>query len=108
MKYRLVMTEEAEKDIIDIWSYIMINDCIENADYVVESLEEAIGSLEKIPQKGHVPPELERVSVFSYLEIHFKPYRIIYQIVGSAVFIYCVIDGRRDIYKILERRLLKF
>jgi len=108
MKYRLLMTEEAEKDIIDIWSYIMINDCIDNADYVVDGLEGAIGSLEKIPQKGHVPPELERISVFNYLEIHFKPYRIIYQIAGSAVFIYCVIDGRRDIHKILERRLLKF
>jgi toxin ParE1/3/4 len=108
MKYKVLITEEAEKDIVDIWSYIMINDCIENADYVVDSLEGAIGSLWKIPQKGHVLPELERISVFNYLEIHFKPYRIIYQIDGSAVYIYCVIDGRRDIHKILERRLLKF
>ena len=108
MKYKVLITEEAEKDIVDIWSYIMINDCIENADYVVDSLEEAIGSLGKIPQKGHVLPELERISVFSYLEIHFKPYRIIYQIDGNSVYIYCVIDGRRDIHKILERRLLKF
>ena len=108
MKYILQMTEEAEKDIIDIWTYIMINDCIENADYVFDSLEDAISSLERIPQRGHVPPELERIFVFNYLEIHFKPYRIIYQIADSAVFIYFVIDGRRDIHKILERRLLKF
>lgn len=108
MKYRLLITEEAEKDIVDIWSYIMLNDCIGNADYVLAGLEETIGSLEKIPQKGHVPPELERISVFNYLEIHFKPYRIIYQIADKSVFVYCVIDGRRDIHRILERRLLKF
>ncbi len=107
MKFRLLITEEAEKDIVDIWSYIMINDCIENADCVVDGLEDAIRSLEKIPQKGHLPPELERISVFNYLEIHFKPYRIIYQISDGSVSIYCVIDGRRDIHKILERRLLK-
>ena len=37
----------------------------------------------------------------------FKPYRIIYQIVGRKVFIHCVLDGRRNLQDILERRLLR-
>jgi hypothetical protein len=46
------------------------------------------------------------VSVYD-LEIHFKPYRIIYQIVGRTVFVHCVLDGRRAVQEMLERRLLR-
>jgi toxin ParE1/3/4 len=52
-------------------------------------------------------PELERIGVCGYREIHFKPYRIIYQIAGQKVFIHCVLDGRRAMQEILERRLLR-
>lgn len=107
MKYQIFITGEAEKDITEIWSYIALNDCFESADYVLNGIEGAISSLEKMPRRGHLPPELERISVFSYLQVHFKPYRIIYQISDDSIFIYCVIDGRRDVQDILSRRLLK-
>ena len=42
-----------------------------------------------------------------YREVHFKPYRIIYEIVGRKVFIHCVLDGRRAVQELLERRLLR-
>jgi toxin ParE1/3/4 len=45
--------------------------------------------------------------VREYREIHFKPYRIIYQIVGRKVFIHCVLDGRRALQEVLEHRLLR-
>ena len=58
-------------------------------------------------KRGHVPPELDRMSVRDYLEIHYKPYRIIYQIFGNKVFIHCVLDGRRDMEDLLQRRLIR-
>jgi toxin ParE1/3/4 len=42
-----------------------------------------------------------------FREIHFKPYRIIYQIVESDVYIHAVLDGRRDLQELLEIRLLR-
>ena len=60
-----------------------------------------------MPGRGHVPPELERIGVRGYLEIHFKPYRIFYQIAGRKVFVHCVLDGRRALQEVLERRLLR-
>jgi toxin ParE1/3/4 len=107
MRHEILVTEEAEKDILDIWSHIALNDCLKSADYVLKGIGKAISSLEKMPQRGHLPPELERISVFNYLEVHYKPYRIIYQISGASVFIYCVMDGRRDVQSVLSRRLLK-
>ena len=57
--------------------------------------------------RGHIPPELERVGVYEYREIYFKPYRIIYQIVESDVYIHCVLDSRRDLEDLLQERLLR-
>ena len=31
----------------------------------------------------------------------------IYQIEGQTVFVHCVLDGRRDLQELLERRLLR-
>lgn len=53
------------------------------------------------------PPELERIGVTDYREVHFKPYRLIYQIIGKKVFVHCVLDWRRDSQELLERRLLR-
>ncbi len=33
-------------------------------------------------------------------------YRVIYQVSGSNVYVFCVLDGRRDIASILDRRIL--
>ena len=42
-----------------------------------------------------------------YREMHHKPWRMIYRILGSDVVIYCVAAGRRDMQSFLERRLLR-
>ncbi len=54
-----------------------------------------------------MPPELERVGVSRYREVHYKRYRIIYEVLGKTVYVHCVFDGRRDLQAVLERRLLR-
>ncbi len=107
MKYKVVVLSDAEKDILDIYQYILIYDSPNNANYVFEKIEEACLNLEELPERGHLPPELDRIGVTTYREIHFKPYRIIYEIDRKMVFIHCVLDGRRDLQQLLERRLLR-
>ena len=107
MKHPVVILKEAEDDLFDIYRYIFTNDSPSSADYVLDCLEELILKLEQFPSRGHIPPELERVGMDGYLEVHFKPYRVIYEIDGKKVFIHCVLDGRRDLQTLLERRLLR-
>ena len=64
-------------------------------------------SLADNPERGRIPPELERIGVYEYLEIHVKAYRIIYQIIDNDVFIHCILDGRRDLLELLEYRILR-
>ncbi len=107
MKHQVHVITEAEKDIFDIYKYVLRVDGRERADYVLVKLHETCQSLAQIPGRGHIPPELERVGVRGFREIHFKPYRIIYQITDRKILIHCVLDGRRSLQEILERRLLR-
>jgi toxin ParE1/3/4 len=105
--YRVLVVVEAEEDIFDIYRYVLRADGRGRADHVLQKLQETCQSLAEIPGRGHNPPELECIGVRDYREVHFKPYRIIYQIVGRKVFVHCVLDGRRALQEVLERRLLR-
>ena len=102
-----MLIQDAEDDVLDIYDYILRNDSPERAQYVFSKLFDACITLEQTPNRGHIPPELERIGVTGFREIHFKPYRIIYEIEGKTVFIHCILDGRRDMEDLLERRLLR-
>lgn len=107
MAHSVRLTAEAEADLLDIWRYIAETDAVENADALLDRLEEACVSLAALPDKGHVPKELRRIDVLDFREIHFKPYRIIYESGRSSALIHAILDGRRDMDFILRRRLLR-
>jgi toxin ParE1/3/4 len=107
MMHRVHITEEAEKDLLDLWSYVAASDDAGKADALLDHLEEVCGNLAHSPDRGHIPPEMERLGIEAYREIHHKPYRVIYEVVGRDVFVYAVVDGRRDLQAFLERRLLR-
>lgn len=107
MRYRVSLVESAERDLFELHLYVESNDSPERADALLDRLERAVASLEKMPERGHFPPELERIGIREYREIHFKPYRILYTIDGDVVTVHCILDGRRDMQSLLEHRLLR-
>ena len=46
------------------------------------------------------------LGIKEYRQTAFKPYRVIYRVIGSQVIIYLIIDGRRDMQSALSRRFL--
>jgi toxin ParE1/3/4 len=101
------LIEDAEKDILELYRFIAESDSAEKADYVYKNIRDVCLSPDEFANRGHYPPELERIGLTQYREIHFKPYRIIYQVLDTDVFIHCVLDERRDLQAVLERRLLR-
>lgn len=107
MKFKVLILKEAEDDIFELYMYILHHDSQESAEYVFRHIREKIESLGSLPNRGHCSPELDRVGAHGYLEIHFKPYRILYEVSEERVFVHAVIDGRRDIQDFLEKRLFR-
>ena len=106
-KYKVVVDPQAKLDLKEIFIFVAINDSIQSANKLLDTLEATCYKLEKYPDRGHIPPELNQTGIKNYLEIHFKPYRIIYEIEGKVVYVHSVIDGRRNIQEILNNRILR-
>lgn len=64
MKFAVHLIEDAEKDLLDIYRYVTLNDSVEQADRLLDHIEEVIHKLETFPDRGHILPELERIGVY--------------------------------------------
>ena len=47
------------------------------------------------------------MGIREFREVFFKPYRIIYKVVGKNVYVLLIADGRCDLQTLLQRRLLE-
>jgi toxin ParE1/3/4 len=107
MSFEVLILPEAERDLAERYLYVAGHDSRGHADKLLDTLEQTCTMLCMNPETGHAVPELDRVYVPGFREIHFKPWRILYQVTGERVFVHAVLDGRRDLQELLERRLLR-
>jgi toxin ParE1/3/4 len=106
MRYEVLLTEDAEQDLEDLYAYIAKFDSPKNADYVLERLLDVAESLATAPERGSQPKELRSLGIQEYHQVFFKPYRVIYRVLDKNVVVYVIADGRRDMQSLLSRRLL--
>jgi toxin ParE1/3/4 len=106
-RYRVRIVRESEEDLAELVDYIAQHDSVERANYVLERLMAVCERLEQHPERGHFLPELRSLGIKTFREVHLKPYRIIYEVIGREVFVLLIVDGRRSLRAILERQLLR-
>jgi len=104
--YEVRYLASARKDLYDLLHFLVEKESPARASDVLNQIRKLCDDLQSMPQRGHVPPELEEVGSKRFLELHFKPYRIIYQVSDPIVYIHIVCDGRRDMQSLLRTRLL--
>jgi toxin ParE1/3/4 len=107
MPFVVLLTDDAARDLEEIYDYIDANDTPGKADHVLDGIVNAFNSLADMPNRGAYPKELLAVGLRDYREILFKPYRIIYRVVDATVYVLLIADGRRDMQTLLQRRLLQ-
>jgi len=105
-RYETILTEDAERDISEIFDYIAEHDSLGAANHVLDRGERAIDDLSSFPERGSFPKELIALGIRDYRQVLFGPYRLIYRVIGTSVYIYLIVDGRRDMQSLLARRLL--
>lgn len=94
--FEVLLTDGAERDLENLFDYIAEHDSRRNAEYVLDELMAVADSLRTHPERGTYPRELQALGMREYRQLYFKPYRVIYRIVGEGVYIYLIADGRRD------------
>jgi len=107
MSNRVFLTDDAAGDLEGLYEYIFGHGGAEQADYVLDRIEAALESLTANPNRGTWPNELLDLGIREYREVFFKPYRIIYRVIDENVYVVLIVDGRRDLQSLLQRRLLQ-
>jgi toxin ParE1/3/4 len=106
MRYQVLVTEDARRDIEELHNHIARFDSLAKADHVLDRLVEVAESLTTSPERGSFPKELLALGIREYRQVFFKPFRVIYRVTGHSVLIYLIADGRRNMHTLLARRLL--
>jgi len=102
----VLLTDDAARDLNELYDYIAVHDSPQKADYVLDKIGETFSTLSKFPERGAYPKELLKLGIREYREIFFKPYRIIFRVMEKKVYVLLIADGRRDMQLLLQRRLL--
>lgn len=106
-RYEVLLTGDAESDLEEILEYIAEHDSPDAANHVLDRVEKALANLSTFPERGSFPKELLALGIRDYRQVFFKPYRVIYRTIETRVYIYLIVDGRRDMQALLARRLLE-
>ena len=101
---QIIWTEPALQDLNDIAEYIAL-DKVSAAKKLVQKVFFSVERLERFPESGRMPPELESSR---YLEVVVNPCRVFYRIEQDKVYILYVMRSERMLRNyLLEQRSIK-
>jgi len=104
--YEVLLTARAERDLEELYDYLFVHDSPAGANRALDGIQTAFGRLSNLPARGSYPRELIALGIREYRQVFFKPYRIVYRMIGDRVYVLLIADGRRDMQTLLQRRLL--
>ena len=105
-KYLVVWSESAALDLKSIVSFIAV-DCVQNAREAFAKIKKECQLLERFPDLGKIPVELEALQIGGYRELSINPWRIFYRKQANQIVILAVVDSRRDLEDALWNRLMR-
>ncbi|NLV25108.1 MAG: type II toxin-antitoxin system RelE/ParE family toxin [Deltaproteobacteria bacterium] len=105
-RYRAEWAAVAQQDLKQIIDHIAM-DSPGNALTIFQEIREKAANLHLFPDRGRVVPELQDQGIHLYRELIITPWRIIYRISDTAVFVLSIINSRRNVEDILLDRLLR-
>ena len=105
-KYQVTWAAVAKSDLKQIIEYIAI-DSPGNAPQILKKIKQKASDLYAMPDRGGIVPELKDQGIHTYRELIIAPWRIIYRISDTTVFVLSVIDSRRNVEDILLDRFVK-
>jgi toxin ParE1/3/4 len=107
MRHDVLLTAGAERDLAAIHDHLLEVEGEAAAEHVLKRLLKVVEDLAELPERGTFPKELIALGIREYRQVYFKPYRLVYRLIGPRVYVVLITDGRRDMQRVLARRLLE-
>ncbi len=104
--FRVIWAKSAVQDIEEIIDYIA-QDSPLTARKLFTQIKERVETLASSPYRGRYVPELQKQGILIYRELIIPPWRVMYRVTESNVYILTIIDSRRNVEDILLEKLIK-
>jgi len=106
-QYQVTWAAVAQRDLKKVIEYIAM-DNPGNAPKILKRIKQKAFHLYTMPDRGRIVPELKDQGIHTYRELIIAPWRIIYRISDTTVFVLSIIDSRRNVEDILLDRFVKY
>ncbi len=103
--YKIEWAKVAENDLNGIIESIA-EDSPANALKILKKIKQKASSLYTLPERGRIVPELQDQGILIYRELMIPPWRIIYRISETKVYVLSVLDARQNVEDILLKRMI--
>lgn len=105
-KFKVIWSQTAANDFESIILYIA-EDSPTNALKILKKIKGKVSTLNNLPQRGRIVPELQDNGILFFRELIIPPWRVMYRISENKVNVLSVLDSRQNVEDILLKRLLK-
>ena len=102
----VLLTDDAARDLDEIYARVRLQGSWAAAEATLDELAAAFAEAGSGHGERH-PPELLALGIRDYREAGRGEYRLVYRSDGRAAYVLLIVDGRRDLGSLLERRLLE-
>jgi toxin ParE1/3/4 len=104
-RYDIIWAGAAENDLKEIITFIAHDNPAE-ALKALKRIKQKASNLITFPEKGRIVPELYEQGISLYHETIIPPWRIIYRILDTKIYVLSVLDTRQNVEDILLKRLI--
>ena len=104
-EYTVIWTTTAQRDLEAILERIA-DDSSDEALRVLTKIRTKAASLNLLPERGRIVPELKEQGIVLYREMILAPWRVLYRVSGQTVYVLAVLDARRNLEDILLDRFV--
>ena len=104
--YKVQWTSNAKADLLSIVAYIK-EDSPKIARDVYHKIKSKANSVDLLPLRGRIVPELQKEGITMYRELLSSPWRIIYKVDSDTVYIMAIFDLRQNVEELLLQKLLR-
>jgi toxin ParE1/3/4 len=107
MILRVVLLQSAERDLVELKSYLVKKFGSSQWRISYAHLKESIRNLAHFPQAGVVTDELQTLNLTQYRQVICGMNRLIYEVRQDVVYVHMIVDTRRDVSTLLMQRILR-
>ncbi len=104
-EFKVAWAGAAVQDLDNIIAFIA-QDSPSNAKKILAKIKKTVDDLYHSPHRGRFVPELQDQGILLYRELVIPPWRVLYRVSDSTVYVLSIFDSRQNIEDILLKKLL--